>query len=58
MCLLNRYILDFKWCTVVKTWYESDNWCDGDNEDKSDMTPSSFTAISTDATMTHPRALS
>ena len=26
--LLNKYVLDFKWCTVVKDWYEGDeDWC-------------------------------
>ena len=52
--LLNRYVLDFRWCTVVKNWYEGDDdWCDDDDEDETDMTPSSSTAISTAATMTH-----
>ena len=47
--LLNRYVLDFKWCTVLE------NWCDYENEedDESDMTPSSSTAISSDTIMTH-----
>ena len=54
--LLNKYVLDFKWCTVVKNWYEGDDsdWCDhDDDDDESDMTPSSSTAVSTDAIMTH-----
>ena len=52
--LLNKYVLDFKWCTVLQNWYEGDDdeWCD-DDEDESDMTPASSTAISTDAAMTH-----
>ena len=52
--LLNKYVLDFKWCTVLQTWCEGDEeWCDDDDEDESDMTPASSTAISTDATITH-----
>ena len=52
--LLNKYVLDFKWCTVLQTWYEGDDdWCDDDDKDESDMTPASSTAISTDAAMTH-----
>ena len=52
--LLNTYVLDFKWCTVLQTWYEgNDHWCNDDDEDESDMTPASSTAISTDTTMTH-----
>ena len=52
--LLNKYVLDFKWCTDVKNWYEGDDddWCD-DDDDESDMTPASSTAISADTTMTH-----
>ena len=52
--LLNKYVLDFKWGTVLQTWYEGDDdhRCD-DDEDESDMTPASSTAISTDATITH-----
>ena len=51
--LLNKYVLDFKWCTVLQNWYEGDDdeWCD--DEDESDMTPASSTAISTDTAMTH-----
>ena len=48
--LLNRYNLDFKWCTVLQTWYED---ADDDEDDERDMTPSSSTAISSDAIMTH-----
>ena len=53
--LLNKYVLDFKWCTVVKNWCEGDDdWCNNTNdEDGSDMTPSSSTAINTDTIMTH-----
>ena len=51
--LLNKYVLDFKRCTVVKNWYQDDDWCDDDDEDESGMTPSSSLAISTDAAMTH-----
>ena len=54
--LLNKYVLDFKWCTVLQSWCEGDDeWCDNtdDEDDESDMTPSSSTAISTDTTMTH-----
>ena len=54
MSSLNKYVLDFKWCTVLQTWCEGeDEWCDDDDEDEGDMTPASSTAISTDATMTH-----
>ena len=59
--LLNKYVLDIKWCTVVKNWCEGDdNWCDDDDEDESDMTPASSTAIITDHHAPHrdPRALS
>ena len=48
--LLNRYVLDFKWCTLLETLCESE---DEDDDDESDMTPSSSTAISSDAIMTH-----
>ena len=44
--LLNKYILDFKWCTVLQTWYEDDEgWCDDtdDEDDEFNMTPSSST---------------
>ena len=49
--LLNRYVLDFKWCNVVE------NWCKyGDDEDeKSDMMPSSSTAIPTVMHLMHHR---
>ena len=50
--LLNRYVLDFKWCTDLENWCEyADN--DDDEDDESDMTPSSSTAISSDTIMTH-----
>ena len=56
--MLNKDVLDFRWCTALQTWYEGDDdddeWCDDDDdEDESDMTPASSTAISTDATVTH-----
>ena len=38
--LLNKYVLDFKWCTVLQTWCEGDDNDDDDNE--SDTTPSSW----------------
>ena len=44
--LLNTYVLDFKWCVVLE------NLCDSD-DNEGDMTPSSSTAISSDAFMTH-----
>ena len=47
--LLNRYVLDFKWCTDLGHWCESED----EDDDDSDMTPSSSTAISSDAIMTH-----
>ena len=53
--LLNKYVLDFKWCTALHTWCEGDDkWCDDDDEnDESNMTPASSTAICRDAIMTH-----
>ena len=56
--MLNKYVLDFRWCTALQTWYDGDDdneWYDDDDddEDESDMTPASSTAISTDTTMTH-----
>ena len=47
--LLNRYVLDFKWCTDLGNWCERED----EDDDDSDMTPSSSTAISSDAIMTH-----
>ena len=49
--LLNKYVLDVKWCTVLQTWCEGDD--NDDDDDESDMTPSSSTAISSDTIMTH-----
>ena len=55
--MLNKYVLDFRWCTALQTWYDGDDdnewYDDDDDEDESDMTPASSTAISTDATVTH-----
>jgi len=48
--LLNRYVLDFRWCTDLGHWCESE---DEDDDDKSDTTSSSSTAINSDAIMTH-----
>ena len=48
--LLNRYVLDFKWCADLENWCEN---IDEDEDAKSDTMSSSSTAISTDATVTH-----
>ena len=48
--LLNRYVLDFKWCTDLENCCEN---ADEDDDDESDMTPSSSTAISSDAITMH-----
>ena len=48
--LLNRYVLDFKWCTDLENWYEN---ADEDDGDESDTTSSSSTAINSDALVTH-----
>ena len=43
--LLNRYVLDFKWCAVIEAE-------DSDSEDSNDSTPSQ-SAVNSDAIMTH-----
>ena len=48
--LLNKYVLDFKWCTDLENWCESAH---EDEDDESDTTSSSSTAINSDAIMTH-----
>ena len=48
--LLNRYVLDFKWCTDLENLCES---ADEDDDDESDTTSSSSTAINSDALVTH-----
>ena len=45
--LLNRYVLDFRWCAVVE-----EAVCDSDSEDSNDSTPSQ-SAVNSDAIMTH-----
>ena len=48
--LLNRYVLDFKWCADMQTWCES---ADEDEDADSDATSSSSTAINSDTLVTH-----
>ena len=43
--LLNRYVLDFKWCTDMQTWCEE---ADEDEDAESDATSSSSTASNSD----------
>ena len=45
--LLNRYVLDFRWCAVVE-----EEVCDSDSEESNDSTPSQ-SAVNSDAIMTH-----
>ena len=51
--LLNRYVLDFKWCTLPENWYDDDVEVEVDDEIESDVSPSSSTAISSDSILTH-----
>ena len=48
--MLNRYVLDFKWCADLETWCEN---ADGDEDDESDTTSSSSTAVNSDALVMH-----
>ena len=48
--LLNRYVLDFKWCADMQTWCEE---ADEDEDAESDTTSSSSTAINNDTLVTH-----
>ena len=48
--LLNRYVLDFKWCANMQTWCEE---ADEDEDADSDATSSSSTAINSDTLVTH-----
>ena len=48
--LLNKYVLDFKWCTDLETWCENTDEFD---DDESDTTSSSSTAINSDVLVTH-----
>ena len=48
--LINRYLLDFKWCGLLESWCEDDN---EENETDSNVSPSSSTAISSDMFLTH-----
>ena len=50
--LLNRYVLDFKWCTLPENWHDDDVDVECD-EVESDVSPSSSTAISSDMFLTH-----
>ena len=49
--LLNRYVLDFKWCTLPENWYDDD--VEVDDEIESDVSTSSSTAISSYSILTH-----
>ena len=51
--LLNRYVLDFKWCALPENWYDDDVEVEVDDEIESDVSPSSSTAISSDSILTH-----
>ena len=51
--LLNRYVLDFKWCTLPKNWHDVNVDVDCEDEVESDVSPSSSTAISSDNFLTH-----
>ena len=48
--LLNRYVLDFKWCADLENLCES---ADEDEDAESDATSSSSTAINSDTLVTH-----
>ena len=48
--LLNRYVLDFKWCADLETWCEE---ADEEEDAESDATSSSSTAINSDTLVTH-----
>ena len=49
--LLNRYVLDFKWCADLETWCEN---ADEDEDAESDATSSSSSkAINSDTLVTH-----
>jgi len=48
--LLNRYVLDFKWCTLPENWYDDDVEVE---VDETDASSSSSTAISSDSILTH-----
>ena len=48
--LLNRYVLDFKWCTLPENWYDEDVEVE---VDETDASSSSSTAISSDSILTH-----
>ena len=50
--LLNRYVLDFKWCTLPDNWRDDNDDVECEDENDSDMTPSS-TTISSDSILTH-----
>ena len=47
--LLNRYVLDFKWCADLETWESTDE----DEDAESDTTSSSSTTINSDTLVTH-----
>ena len=51
--LLNRYVLDFKWCTLPENWYDDDVEVKVDDEIETDTSSSSSTAISSDSILTH-----
>ena len=48
--LLNRYLLDFKWCADLENWCEN---ADEGKDEESNTTSSSSTAINSDALVTH-----
>ena len=51
--LLNRYVLDFRWCTLPENWHDDDVDVECEDEVESDVTPSSSTAISSDMFLAH-----
>ena len=51
--LLNRYVLDFMWCTLPENWYDDDVEVEVEDEIESDVSPSSSTAISSDSILPH-----
>ena len=51
--LLNRYVLDFKWCTLPEDWHDDDVDVKCEDEVESDVSLSSSTAISSDMFLTH-----
>ena len=50
--LLNRYVLDFRWCGIPESWYGNEV-VEVDDEIETDASSSSSTAISSDSILTH-----